>query len=68
VHVCVCYFKACIDVFGGISHVTPWDSILLAAIEMDIHQVIRQCRYVLELQFFLCISFKYKCHMRVRGL
>lgn len=34
---------ACIDVFGGMSHITPWDSILLSALEMDIHQVIRQC-------------------------
>jgi len=42
--VCVCC-KTCIDMFGGMSHVTPWDSILLAAIEVDMHQVIRQCRY-----------------------
>ena len=39
------YLKTCIDMFGGMSHIMPWDCILLAAIEMDIHQVIRQCRY-----------------------
>jgi len=45
VNLCVCCdCKACIDVFGGMSHIMPWDSILLSAIEMDIHQVIRQCR------------------------
>jgi nuclear pore complex protein Nup85 len=34
---------ACIDAFGGLSKITHWDAILLAAIELDIHQVIRQC-------------------------
>ncbi|ELT92130.1 hypothetical protein CAPTEDRAFT_228245 [Capitella teleta] len=33
----------CVDAYGGLSNLQPWDSILLAAVEFDIHQVIREC-------------------------
>jgi len=56
---CMCCFKTCIDVFGGMSHITPWDSILLAAIEMDMHQVIRQCRYKASLALWAQGKIRY---------
>ena len=51
----LCVIKACIDVFGGMAHITPWDSVLLAAVEMDIHQVIRQCRSYSSFAHCSCI-------------
>ncbi|XP_077979606.1 nuclear pore complex protein Nup85-like [Glandiceps talaboti] len=34
--------QECIDVCGGNTHLTPLDNILLAALEFDVHQVIRE--------------------------
>lgn len=33
----------CIEAFGGMSSLTPWDQIILAAVELNIHRVIRDC-------------------------
>ncbi|XP_071948764.1 nuclear pore complex protein Nup85-like [Antedon mediterranea] len=34
--------KSCLDAYGGSSSLTPFDNILLAALEFDIHQVIKE--------------------------
>ena len=36
----------CIDAYGGHSNLQPYDTIILAALEFDIHQVIRESRYM----------------------
>ena len=38
-------FQFCINVYGGNSQLQAWDNTLLAAIEFDVHQVIRESRY-----------------------
>ena len=38
-------FQFCINAYGGNSHLQAWDNTLLAAIEFDVHQVIRDSRY-----------------------
>lgn len=35
--------RFCIEAFGGSYSLTPWDHIILAAVELDIHRVIRDC-------------------------
>lgn len=37
------YAHGCVEVYGGMSTIKPWDSIMLAAIEIDIHQIIQRC-------------------------
>lgn len=37
--------RFCLDVYGGLSNQQAWSRIVLAALEFDIHQMIRECRY-----------------------
>ena len=38
------FLQFCIDAFGGHSHMQVYDNIILAALEFDLHQVIRESR------------------------
>ena len=43
----------CIDAYGGNHCLQPWDNVLLAALEFDIHQVIKEARYYKLLYLFI---------------